>query len=337
MTGPDRDPPEVVTVGESMVVLSPAAGMPLEAADRLAVAVGGAESNVAVALAGLGHRTAWVSRVGADPFGRLVVRRVAAAGVDVRPVTVDQRASTGLYLKDPGPDGTDVHYYRAGSAASRLTPAVLADARLAGARLLHLSGITPALSPSCRALVERAVTTRPLAGALVSFDVNHRPRLWPAGRAAPVLHRVADRADVVFVGLDEARRLWGSGDPAAVRRLLPGPDLVVVKDAAVGATALPRAGAASFVPTLRVPVREPVGAGDAFAAGFLSALLRGAGVDAGLRLGHLTAARVLAVAGDTAPPADRGHLDTLAALPEADWSALDPADVLAGDDGGSGR
>jgi 2-dehydro-3-deoxygluconokinase len=315
-------PPEVVTLGESMVVLSPAVGEPLEQAGRLAVTVGGAESNVAVALAGLGHRAAWVSRVGDDPFGRFVVHRIGSAGVDVDLVEVDPTAPTGVYLKDPGLD-TDVYYYRAGSAASRLTPAALGERRLVGTRLLHLSGISPVLSRSCHALVERAVAARPLGGALVSFDVNHRSRLWPAQRAAPVLHRIADRADVVFVGLDEASRLWGAVDPMAVRRLLPGPDLVVVKDAAVGATALPRAGEPTFVPAPRVAVLEPIGAGDAFAAGFLSALLRGLDVRIGLRLGHLTAARTLAVAGDTAPPADRRSLDGLAALPPADWATLD--------------
>ncbi|SCL35119.1 2-dehydro-3-deoxygluconokinase [Micromonospora nigra] len=316
---------EVAAVGESMVVLTPAAGVPLETADRLAVTVGGAESNVVAALAGLGHRTRWLSRVGDDPFGRMVTAHVAAAGVATDLVEVDGRARTGLYAKDPGPDGTRVHYHRAGSAATRMGPAVLDDARLAGVRILHLSGITPVLSRSCRALVEHAVCDRPVAGALISFDVNHRPGLWPARRAAPVLHRLADRADVVFVGLDEAQRLWDTRDPHAVRRLLPGPRLVVVKDGPVAATALPRADPAVRVPALPVPVVEPVGAGDAFAAGFLSGLLRGLGTAAGLRLGHLLAARTLAVAGDNAPPADRELLDTLVALPDADWARLDPA------------
>ncbi|WP_307799094.1 sugar kinase [Micromonospora antibiotica] len=319
--------PEVVTVGESMVVLSPDPTGPLDRADRLGVSVGGAESNVASALAGLGHRTAWVSRVGDDPFGRRVLRHVAATGVDTRLVTVDPTAPTGVYLKDPTPGGTAVHYYRSGSAASRLDPQVLDDPALAGTRLLHLSGITAALSPSCAALVRRALTDRPLPAARITFDVNHRARLWSAETAAPVLRGLADAADVVLVGLDEARALWGVTAPDAVRDLLPGPELVVVKDADVGVTALPRGGPDVFVPALRVPVHEPVGAGDAFAAGCLSGLLRGLDLEHCLRLGHLCAAPALTVAGDTAPPPRRALADRLLALPAGDWARLDLVDA----------
>lgn len=318
MTGPD-----LVTIGETMVVLTPGGAVPLDRAEGLAVGVGGAETNVAGYLARLGHHALWVGRVGDDPFGRLVVRHVAEAGVDVRAVHVDPDAPTGLYVKDPAPGGTRVHYYRAGSAASRLDRTVLDDPRLTGARVLHLSGITAALSGSCRTLVEHAVTRRPLAGALVSFDVNHRPGLWPAALAGPVLHRLADRADLVFVGLDEARTLWGVEDPDDVRRLLPGPDTVVVKDGPVAATALPRHGPATVVPALPVTVVEPVGAGDAFAAGYLAALLRDLDPAARLRWGHLLAAHALRVPGDTAPVPAADRLAELAALPPERWTTLD--------------
>ncbi|MDW3848420.1 sugar kinase [Micromonospora sp. BRA006-A] len=320
-------------MGETMVVLAPDDGGRLEHAARLTVGVGGAESNVAAGLARLGHRTAWVSRVGDDPFGRRVVAEVAAAGVDVSLVAVDRDAPTGLYLKDPGPDRTRVHYHRAGSAASRLGAPDLGRPGLAGARLLHLSGITAALSGTCRDLLVSALDGRALPGARVSFDVNHRPALWPADRAGPVLRDLADRADVVLVGLDEAAVLWSAGDPAAVRALLPGPELVVVKDGPVGATALPRTGPAVVVPALPVDVVEPVGAGDAFAAGFLSGLLRGLDLRACLRLGHLTAAPVLAVPGDTAPPPDAETIARALALPDEAW----PEDARARVRGGSGR
>ncbi|MER7459282.1 sugar kinase [Micromonospora sp. NPDC126480] len=315
--------PDVATVGETMVVLAPDPPGSLERAGTLAVGVGGAESNVAGYLARLGHRSVWASRVGDDPFGRLVVARLAAAGVDVTAVTVDPDAPTGLYVKDPAPEGTRVHYYRAGSAAARLDRSVLDDPRLAGARVLHLSGITAALSDSCRDLVAHALTRRSLPGTLVSFDVNHRPGLWPAHRAAPVLRRLADRADVVFVGLDEAARLWGCADPIDVRRLLPSPSTVVVKDGAVAATALPRRGPATVVPALPVRVVEPVGAGDAFAAGYLSGLLRGLDPAARLRHGHLLAGYALRVPGDTGALPGRDRLDALAAVPDERWATLD--------------
>lgn len=320
---------EVAAVGETMVVLCPTPGEPLEHAERVAVSVGGAESNVAGYLARLGHRTTWVSRVGDDPFGRAVVRHVAAAGVGVDQVYVDPDAPTGLYLKDPGPEGTAVHYYRAGSAASRMTPATLADPALAGARVLHLSGITAALSASCRELVTHAVTDRPLTGALVSFDVNHRARLWSAEQAAPVLRDLADRCDLVFVGQDEAETLWGTTDPSAVRQLLPGPETVVVKDGAVGATALGRDAAPVFVPAPRVTVVEPVGAGDAFAAGYLAGLLRGLDPVRRLRLGHLMAAQALTSSGDNAPVPPWAWFEKLIEAPADAWSPLDLTNLPA--------
>ncbi|WFE35986.1 sugar kinase [Micromonospora sp. WMMD975] len=307
-------------MGETMVVLAPDDGGPLEHAARLTVGVGGAESNVAMGLARLGHRAAWLSRVGDDPFGRRVIAEIAASGVDVSLVTVDPAAPTGVYLKDPGPAGTRVHYHRAGSAASRLDAPDLTDPRLAGVRLLHLSGITAALSDSCHGLLAHALTGRALPDARIVFDVNHRPALWPADRAAPILRDLADRADVVLVGLDEAATLWGSADPTAVRDLLPGPELVVVKDGPVGATALPRTGPAVFVPAPQVDVVEPVGAGDAFAAGFLAGLLREVDLRSCLRLGHLTAAPVLAVPGDTAPPPDPARIARALALTDRDWA-----------------
>jgi 2-dehydro-3-deoxygluconokinase len=319
-------PPEVVTCGESMVVLCPAPPLTLAEAGQVSVTVGGAESNVAMCLAALGHHAAWVSRVGADPFGERVVRHIAAAGVDVGLVVTDPDAPTGVYFKDPRAAGTRVHYYRAGSAASRLDPGALAEPRLRGTRLLHLSGITPALSGTCRDLVVDALVRRRVPDALVSFDVNYRPALWPVTRAAPVLRRLADAADVVFVGRDEAETLWGTDDPAAVRRLLPHPELVVVKDGAIGATALSRTGESASVPSPRVGVVEPVGAGDAFAAGYLSALLRGLGPVPALRLGHLVAAHALVSAGDNAVLPARDWFDELVDAPVSAWSPLDLTD-----------
>ncbi len=323
MTGNGTAPrTDVVTIGETMVMLVPAEGGPLSDATGLAVHVGGAESNVAACLAGLGHRARWISRLGDDPFGDLILRRLTAAGVDTSAVERVPGGRTGLYLKDTGEARTTVHYYRDGSPARALSPAVLRDPAVAGARVLHLSGITAALSATARDLVRTAVRAPRPTGGTVSFDVNHRAGLWPAETAAPVLAELADAADTVFVGLDEAAVLWGCGTPQDVRDLLPGAGTVVVKDGAVGAYAL-RARETVFVPTPRVTVVEPVGAGDAFAAGYLAGLLDGADESVRLRYGHLMAATALGVAGDhTAPPPGallRRHL----ALSEAAWAALD--------------
>ncbi|MDA2814239.1 sugar kinase [Nocardiopsis sp. RSe5-2] len=308
--------PEAVCVGETMAVLAPADGAPADRGGDLAVGAGGAEANTATGLAALGHRAAWAGRRGDDPFGRVVAAELRARGVDTSAVEIDPDRPTGVYLKDPDPAGSRVHYYRAGSAASAMGPHTrLPD----GARLVHVSGITPALSAGCAALADRLLAPdRPRGGPLVSFDVNHRPALWSAERAAPHLLRLAARADAVFVGADEAARLWGARGAEEVRGLLPGVPLLVVKDAEADAVCFSEEGAAR-VPALKTAIVEPVGAGDAFAAGFLSGLLRGLPVRDRLRLGHLMAAACLKAPGDTAPPPPRAVRDRLLAADEEAW------------------
>ncbi|MFF3073938.1 PfkB family carbohydrate kinase [Kitasatospora sp. NPDC057936] len=352
--GPARPgPPAAVCVGESMAVLLPDRPGPLEAVDTFRLSVGGAESNVAGALAALGVPTAWISRVGDDGFGRRLVAEVAARGVDVSAVAVDPHRPTGLYLKevggstghhhDLGPGRSRLHYHRRGSAAAALSPALLDDptaARLlAGARLLHLSGITAALSDDCLALLRALLVgprpshpdtptspnnptspTRPTNPTspdtpktpnartsprrLVSFDLNWRPALW-RDRDPAVLPPLLDAADVLLLGADEAEAAFGTGDPAVLRRRFPSPATIVVKDAARAVTALGRDGSAVTEPALAVEVVEATGAGDAFAAGYLAGTLRGLDQRRRLRLGHLSAACALTAHGDQAelPPA----------------------------------
>lgn len=284
--------PEVLCLGETMAMVTPAVPEPLAQAGNLRLDIGGAESNVALYLADLGHRTAWASRVGDDPLGRRIVAALTQHGVDTDYVLFDTEAPTGVYFKDPGTDGTRVFYYRAGSAASRLSDTDLATLPIHETPLVHVSGITAALSESCRALL-RTVLKRELP---VSFDVNYRPGLWPTAEAGPVLLDLARQADIVFVGRDEAETLWGASTAHDIRELIGGPRLIV-KDGAVGATEFENA-AQMFVAAPPVKVVEPVGAGDAFAAGYLSGLLRGSSSAERLRLGHAVAARALSSMGD---------------------------------------
>lgn len=295
------DAPEVLCLGETMALLSPVTAESLEDAETCRLDVGGAESTVALYLSEAGRHTAWVSRVGDDPLGRRVRSEIARHGVDVRWVTTTAAGPTGVYFKDPHPDGTTVHYYRDGSAASTMGPEDADRLPLDGVRVVHLSGITPALSDSCRALVQTLVERVAASPALLSFDVNHRPGLWSAEQAAPLLLELARRSDVVLVGRDEAERLWGTGTAADVREHVGAGPRLVVKDGAVGAWEFDPDSGPTFVPAPRVEVVEPVGAGDAFAAGWLDALLDGTDASARLTRGHAFAGRALVSTRDFAP------------------------------------
>ncbi|MBC3190055.1 sugar kinase [Pseudonocardia sp. C8] len=310
----------VVCFGEALALVGGA-----DRIDDPAAAAGaaGAEVNVALDLAAAGVPVAWAGRVGDDPHGHLVVRTLAAAGVDTSGIELDPVRHTGRYAKSVtvGDDGprTRMHYRRAGSAASAADagfarrPAV--RRLLASATWVHVGGITAAVSPSCVAALD-ALLSRPRPFR-VTFDVNWREQMWPDGDPA-VVAGLAARADVVLAGADEAVRVFGTDDPARLRVLLPGPDLVVVKDGADRAVAVHPDGSTTAQPALAVDVVEPVGAGDAFAAGLLGGLVRGEPVGRCLRRGHLGAAAVLVVPGDSAPPLPAELLD----LDDAGWAGL---------------
>jgi 2-dehydro-3-deoxygluconokinase len=292
----DRAPFDLVTIGEAMAVLAPDPGLRLAAAATLTLGTAGAEANVARTVAQLGGRVAWVGALGADPLGDRIVADLAASGVDVSHVLRDDSAPTGLYLKDTDDSRSSrMYYYRTNSAASKMDASILS--RLPHGTVLHVSGITAAISDGGLQLTRAALLER-RGDTVVSFDVNHRPALWADRDAAPVLAELANAADVVFVGLDEARDLWGTDTPESVRALLSAPTVVVVKDGDVGATALLADGGDIFEPAPRIDVVEPVGAGDAFAAGYLYALIQGQSERERLCLGHAAAGRALTTTGD---------------------------------------
>ncbi len=317
-------PIDVVCVGETMVMLGPSDSRTLAEQTTLTLGVGGAESNVARGLAALGHRAAWLGRVGSDPFGQRVVSDLSSWGVDVSGVEIDNDKQTGVYFKDPRPDRTGAHYYRRDSAATTMGPHLAHHSLLSRSRIVHVSGITAALSDGCTKLVEEILIHRAAAGSTVSFDVNFRPGLWDRSHdySARTLLRLARAADIVFVGRDEAEMLWGLGTFEMIRDLLSPAPLIVIKDAAHGAVAYAEDGEATFVASPKIDVVERVGAGDAFAAGYLAALLEGRDAAARLRLGHLVAAATLQTSEDVPAVIERHELERHLTVDDAAWSTL---------------
>ncbi|WEK60428.1 MAG: sugar kinase [Candidatus Microbacterium colombiense] len=291
--------PAVVCVGESMALVTPT-GSALASAATATIGHAGAEANVAAGLTAAGHRAVWASRLGDDPIATRITSELERRGVELW-VERDTDAPTGVMFKDPGIESSAVYYYRRGSAAAQMAAGFLSAEQLRGVRIVHTTGITPALSVSCREMVDRLYVDARTAGAVVSFDVNDRRPLWSREDAAETLARLADAADIAFVGRDEAERIWGTATPDAIRAFLPNCALLVVKDGDVGATAFDGDAEPVFVPAPVVEVVEPVGAGDAFASGFLAATLDGADLAARLSTGHAAAERVLTIAADLPP------------------------------------
>jgi 2-dehydro-3-deoxygluconokinase len=293
--------PEIVTLGEVLVGLVANGSAPLPDIVRFGRHIVGAEANVAVGLARLGHSVGIVGRVGADGFGTAIVRRLRAEGVDVTGLSVDPSAPTGILVREcRSIGGSEVLYHRRGSAGGRLDPSdleAMADV-VRRARWLHLTGITPALSDTARAAAERALELARDGDATVSLDINLRRKLWTDEEAGAVLWSLASRVDVVIGGPDELAVVAGGTDPHE-RLLSAGVRTVVVKMGAAGAAIHEHTGTSLVVPALAVArVVDPVGAGDAFCAGYIAARLEGRDDQAALRRANACAAAVISVAGD---------------------------------------
>jgi 2-dehydro-3-deoxygluconokinase len=309
---------ELLTFGEAMVSLRSAG--PLSAGGSLAMHVAGAESNVAVGVARLGHRVAWAGVVGADPHGEFILRQLRSEGIGVQHREDAARSTGVMFLEQRTADVTRAFYYRAGSAGSTLgrDDVERAFGAGAGARVLHLTGITAALSPESRRAVEYAAERAAGDGMVVSLDVNYRSKLWSRDEARAVLTPLARHASILIASDDElglvatapdapsdcdAREAVGPGDSDAAEAAMAAQLLdhgvreVVVKRGAAGA-GVHTADGRWEAPAFPVTSVDTVGAGDAFTSGYLSALLSGEDVAGRLQRGILAGAFAVSTAGD---------------------------------------
>jgi 2-dehydro-3-deoxygluconokinase len=293
---------DVVTFGETMVLFTPQSSGPLRFVNQFSKTVAGAESNVAIALARLGHQVGWISRLGRDEFGLYIRNFIRGEGVDTSRVVFDDEHPTAVFFKERqvGQE-TKVYYYRRGSAASFLTPDDVDETYLAQAKFLHLTGITPALGETCLETVEHAIRLARKHGVTVVMDPNIRLKLWSKERAREVLNRIAAQVDVVMPGMEEGEILTGETTPEGVARKLlrQGAQAAVIKLGERGAFYMTADGMQEYVDGFPVAqVIDPIGAGDGFAAGFLSGLIRGWTYREAVRLGNRVGAYAVTVPGD---------------------------------------
>nr|MDT0662015.1 sugar kinase [Micromonospora sp. DSM 115978] len=304
---------DLVTLGEAMAVVRTGGAGRLAPGAPAVLSFAGAESTVAIGVSRLGHPAAWAGRLGLDESGDMILSALRGEGVDVTAVTRDPRRPTGLLLRHRRTaDRTVVRYHRRGSAGSRLDADQVPVAALRAARVLHLTGITPALGPGPARAVRYALDQARDAGVTVSVDVNFRSRLWPAARARPVLAALVAAADIVFAGADEAALVLGDpadgGEPGRLGRGLRrlGPGEAVVKLGRAGAVAV--TDQVWRTPAVPVTSVDPVGAGDAFVAGYLSGWLDGLPVPDRLARAATCGAWAAATDGDWEGLPDRPEL-----------------------------
>jgi 2-dehydro-3-deoxygluconokinase len=308
----------IVTLGETMLRLTPPDFQRLEQATSLQVHVGGSESNTAIGLARLGMRVAWLSRLTDNPVGRLVASAIRAHGVDTSHVvwTPEDRIGT-YYLEEGGsPRGSRVLYDRANSAMANIQPEDLPVDLFQSdhGSLLHLTGITVGLSESAAQTAYYAAELAEQAGWGISFDLNYRSRLWLPDTARTKCTPLIEAADILFVPFRDACQLFGFSDttpPEAVMRQLSQrfpQTLIVMSNDADGVYARAVNGLVEHQPAFEVDTVGRVGAGDAFNAGFLAQYIASNDLEAALAWGNAAAALKFSIPGDM-PIMDRSDIE----------------------------
>lgn len=290
---------DVVTFGETMALFMPTSSKGIERASMFEKLFGGAESNVAIGLARLGHRAGWFGKLGNDPLGRYIQKTIRGEGVDVSRSKLSDDGPTGLMMREVIQGKSSVYYYRKLSAMSTMQPNEIDEAYIARAEILHITGITPALSESCRATVLEAVHAAKGNGVKVCFDPNLRLKLWSIEQAREALLPIAELADYFLPGLDELKLLYDTEDFDEMISRLSQLSAVSVVKGGDNETYLVENGQVNAVPYVKAErVVDTVGAGDGFCAGFLSGVLRGYNHLEAVRLGNLIGSMVVQAEGD---------------------------------------
>lgn len=298
--------PQIITLGESMVMMVADQSDSLQFVTSYTRKIAGAESNVAIGLARLGHDVGWISAIGDDPFGTYIRNTIRGEGVDTSRVQTLPEYPTGMLIKERNEIGDPkVFYYRRGSAASQIIPDMVDEEYFAETKILHVTGIFPALSKSCLETLVKAIRIAKTKGALITFDPNIRLKLWSKEQARATLLTIAGLSDLIMPGRKEAELLIGTGDWEQVQQYFhaAGNRYIVMKDGPEGAFYSHREsdeaieeGYAKGFPVRRVV--DTVGAGDGFAVGVLSALLEGLTLKESVVRGNAIGSLAVTVQGD---------------------------------------
>jgi 2-dehydro-3-deoxygluconokinase len=305
--------PDIVCLGEPMLEFNQSG-----ADGQYLAGHGGDTSNAAIAATRAGARVGYFTRLGADEFGDSFMRLWESEGVDTSQIRRDPDAHTGIYFVTHGPAGHSFSYLRAGSAASRMAPDHVPEDYIAGAQILHVSGISQAISESAADAVFRAIEIAKASGTLVSYDTNLRLKLWPLARARAVTHAAMSLCDIALPGLEDARQFTGRDDPDAIADFYLGLGAsIVALTLGEAGTLVATAKQRARVPAIEVTPLDATAAGDTFDGAFLAEYLNTADPFAAARYANAAAALSTEGYGAVAPIPRRARvLEALGAAQE---------------------
>lgn len=293
---------KIATIGETMIIFQTMQLGNLEDFNSVQQKIGGAESNYAIGLARLGHCVKYMSRIGGDPFGKKIKKAIRSEGVDVSEVKVIENARTGLLFKEQKyQHKMNIYYYRENSAASQMSTADLPSNFFEGVQYFHVTGITPAISESCKELIFSAIQLAKKNGVKIIFDPNIRFKLWTKEQAFQTLNQLVELSNYILAGEEEAEFLTNENDEKQMCKALSRgqAEKVVVLKRGERPTLIFANEQFTEVPTQKVKtVLDSVGAGDAFAAGFTHGLILNKSLAESVNFGNLLGACVIQQYGD---------------------------------------
>lgn len=292
---------DVITIGDGMITFDPASKGPLRFVGQFQRKIGGAELNVMLGCARLGLRSGWISRLGKDEFGRHIVNTVRGEGVDVSEVKLEEGYATSLNFKEVQESGAGrTFYYRLPSPTETLTPDTLPEDYIKQAKILHVTGVFPAIQPQNREVILRAMQMAKENGVKVSFDPNIRLRLWSKEEARQTMLTYLPYVDYLLTGREELEILFDSENDGFLREKLGGYSFeqIIMKDGDKGSAVLQNGSWKHVAGFPVAKVVDTVGAGDGFDSGFLYGILQNWPVERSLQFANAIGAMVVQVSGD---------------------------------------
>lgn len=290
---------DLITFGESMGLVMPDDGRGIETTQRLIRTFGGAESNVAIGVSRLGHKVGWFGSLGNDPFGRFIHKQIRGEGVDTSRVFFDDHHPTGFMMREKVKGEVSVYYYRAGSAASKMSPDLLDEDYIAKAKFLHVTGITAAISETARETLKAAMLLARKHNVKVCFDPNIRLKLWSIDEARPVILELAQLSDYFLPGLQELQWIYQTQNLSEIFERVSHIQATTVVKGGDNCSYLIDKGQTEIIPFVKAEqVIDTVGAGDAFCAGFISGLIQNLPLNECVKLASLLGSMIVQVEGD---------------------------------------
>lgn len=292
---------DVITIGDAMVAMCPKEKGPILFCNTFERKIGGAELNVAIGCARLGLKSGWISRLGQDDFGKHILKTVRGEGIDTSQIELVEGYQTSVYFREVMANGDSrSFYYREKSPTSTMTAESLDENYFRNSKVLHITGVFPSINDNNKEILLKAVELAKKNNLLISFDPNIRLKMWTKSQAREFINKFLSEVDILLVGDEEISILIDEEDKnEAIKKFHDmGIDKVVVKRGAKGAIGSDGSNIYDVAAIKPKALIDTVGAGDGFAAGFLSAYLKGDSFEESIEFANAVGSLVVGIEGD---------------------------------------